>query len=168
MDGIPESARRHIEHAVAGIQNHPARVAELELIVAAGSQRLGRRDQEGAIPPENQIGPHGFALQDLRRPEDVAKIRGKRIHEVLPLPATPPTEEPAAEEAALAVQVAEEEPAAVEAAAADEAPAEEPVAEAEPTAEPQAASEAATETPAEPAAESKPKRRTLRKKKDES
>src|SRR2546429_9044755 len=32
------------------------------------------------------------ALQDLRRPEDVAKIRGKRISEVLPLPAPAPPE----------------------------------------------------------------------------
>jgi small subunit ribosomal protein S5 len=119
----------------------------------------------GTTNPINMAKATVAALQDLRRPEDVAKIRGKRIHEVLPLPATPPAGEPAAEEAALAVQVVQEEPAVVEEApAADETPAEEPVGEAESAAEPEATAEA----PAEPAAESKPKRRTLRKKKDES
>jgi translation initiation factor IF-2 len=112
------------------------------------------------------------ALQDLRRPEDVAKIRGKRIHEVLPLPATPPAEEEApVEEAALAVEVVEQQPAVIEEAPAEEAPAEEeppveePVAETE---EPVAETEPAAEAPAEPAAEEKPKRRGLRRKKDDS
>jgi small subunit ribosomal protein S5 len=128
----------------------------------------------GTTNPINMAKATVAALQDLRRPEDVAKIRGKRIHEVLPLPATPPADAAAPEEAAPAAEVVEaepappaetpvaEEPAAEETPVADETPAEEPVAEAEAPAE-------APEAPAEaPAAESKPKRRTLRRKKDDS
>jgi small subunit ribosomal protein S5 len=122
----------------------------------------------GTTNPINMAKATVAALQDLRRPEDVAKIRGKRIHEVLPLPKTPPAEEEApVEEAALAAAVVEAEPAVVEAEptaapeapVAEETPAEEPAAEAEP---------AAAEAPAEPAPEAKPKRRTLRRKKDDS
>jgi hypothetical protein len=113
------------------------------------------------------------ALQDLRRPEDVAKIRGKRISEVLPLPALVAEEEAAAplEEAALAVAVVEADPAVVEEAPVEEAPAaeapaeEEPAAEAEPAAEPEGAAEPAAE---EAPVEAKPKRRTLRRKKGDS
>jgi small subunit ribosomal protein S5 len=118
----------------------------------------------GTTNPINMAKATVAALQDLRRPEDVAKIRGKRIHEVLPLPATPPAEE---EPAAAAEKPAPEEPAA----AVEEAPAAEPVAEAEAEAEAEAPAEAEPQAPeqaAEPAAETKPKRRTLRKKKDES
>jgi small subunit ribosomal protein S5 len=129
----------------------------------------------GTTNPINMAKATVAALQDLRRPEDVAKIRGKRISEVLPLPATPPADqegETPLEEAALAAAVVEAEPAVVEEAPAEEALAEEeaPAAEAEPTAEPEAPSEpeAAAEAPAEPAAEEKPKRRTLRRKKADS
>jgi small subunit ribosomal protein S5 len=140
----------------------------------------------GTTNPINMAKATVAALQDLRRPEDVARIRGKRIHEVLPLRVKPPAEEePALEEAALAAAVVEAEPAAVEdtpaEASAQEAPAEEPAAEAasepaaEAPAEAQAPAEAeapaevepAAEAPAEPAAE-KPKRRGLRRKKDDS
>jgi small subunit ribosomal protein S5 len=138
----------------------------------------------GTTNPINMAKATVAALQDLRRPEDVAKIRGKRIHEVLPLPAAQPAAEKAEaqpEEAALAAAVIEKEPAAVEEAPAEqapaeeapavEAPAEEPAAEAaaepEPEAEPEPAAEAPAE-PAQPAAESKPKRRTLRRKKDDA
>jgi small subunit ribosomal protein S5 len=134
----------------------------------------------GTTNPINMAKATVAALQDLRRPEDVAKIRGKRIHEVLPLPATQaaeeeqaPGEEAPLEEAALAVEVVQAEPTVLEAepAAAEEAPvseaapaaetpAEEPAVEAEP--------EAAAEAPAEAEPESKPKRRTLRRKKDDS
>ena len=41
----------------------------------------------GTTNPINMAKATVAALQDLRRPEDVARIRGKRIHEVLPLPA---------------------------------------------------------------------------------
>jgi small subunit ribosomal protein S5 len=108
----------------------------------------------GTTNPINMAKATVAALQDLRRPEDVAKIRGKRIHEVLPLPATRPAEEEP--ETPPAAAVVEEEPAVVEEAPDQETPAEEPAAEAEP------------EQPAEPAGSEKPKRRTLRRKKDES
>jgi small subunit ribosomal protein S5 len=122
----------------------------------------------GTTNPINMAKATVAALQDLRRPEDVAKIRGKRIQEVLPLPAVPPaaeSDEAPVEEATVAAPVIEAEPEVVE-----ETPAEEPAAE-EPASE-----ELAPEAPAEPAAEAeqeaapaeKPKRRTLRRKKDDS
>jgi small subunit ribosomal protein S5 len=128
----------------------------------------------GTTNPINMAKATVAALQDLRRPEDVAKIRGKRISEVLPLPATPPAEEeqeaPPAE-AAPAAAVVEAEPAVIEEAPApvEEAPVEEaaPEAAAEAAAESAAETPAEAEPPAEPAAE-KPKRRGLRRKKDES
>jgi small subunit ribosomal protein S5 len=121
----------------------------------------------GTTNPINMAKATVAALQDLRRPEDVARIRGKTISEVLPLPAIVPTEEPEAaaavappvEEAAPATEVVEE-PAAVEEAPAEEAPAEKASAEETPAEEP------AAEAPAEP--EAKPKRRVLRRKKDDS
>ena len=112
----------------------------------------------GTTNPINMAKATVAALQDLRRPEDVAKIRGKRIHEVLPLPKTPAAEEEAPVEEA-AVEVVEE-PAVIEESVAEEAPAEDPVAEAD---EPAAEAPAEPEQPAE-----KPKRRTLRRKKDDS
>jgi small subunit ribosomal protein S5 len=125
----------------------------------------------GTTNPINMAKATVAALQDLRRPEDVAKIRGKRISEVLPLPAVVAEEEAAAplEEAALAVAVVEADPAVVEEAPAEEVPAEEapteePAAEAEPAAEPEAPAEPAAEAPVE----EKPKRRSLRRKKDDS
>jgi small subunit ribosomal protein S5 len=142
----------------------------------------------GTTNPINMAKATVAALKDLRRPEDVARIRGKRISEVLPLPRTPVVEEETeapVEEAALATAVVEEapavaeeapaeapvveeapaeEPAAAEVPVVEEAPAEEPVAEAEPD----AAAEPEAETPAEPAAPEKPKRRTLRRKKADS
>jgi small subunit ribosomal protein S5 len=123
----------------------------------------------GTTNPINMAKATVAALQDLRRPEDVAKIRGKRISEVLPLPAVAPTEEEPAEEAAPAV-VVEAEPAAVE---------ETPVVEEAPAVEsalvPSDEGEEVVDEPgrasaAEPptlAAEEKPKRR-LRRKKDDS
>jgi small subunit ribosomal protein S5 len=129
----------------------------------------------GTTNPINMAKATVAALQDLRRPEDVARIRGKRIHEVLPLPATPPAEEEPVseeaplEEAALAAAVVEAEPAVIEEPPAEEqAPAEEPAAEAEPEAEPAAETPAEAEQSAEPATEEKPKRRGLRRKKDDS
>jgi small subunit ribosomal protein S5 len=130
----------------------------------------------GTTNPINMAKATVAALQDLRRPEDVAKIRGKRISEVLPLPAVAAQEEAPAEEAApleeaaLVVEVVEEQPAAIEEAPAEESPAEEPPAE-EPVAEveePAAEPEPAAESPPEPAVEEKPKRRGLRRKKDDS
>ncbi len=82
----------------------------------------------GATNPINMAKATVVALQGLRRPEDVARIRGKRISEVLPPPAAPTGQE--AEEAALAVAVVAEEQAAL-AESETTAEAEEPTAEAE-------------------------------------
>jgi small subunit ribosomal protein S5 len=121
----------------------------------------------GTTNPINMAKATVAALQDLRRPEDVAKMRGKRISEVLPLPAFSADAEAApVEEAALAAQVVEETPEVVEEAppvegtVAAEAPVEEPVAAEIPAEEP-----AAEEKPAE---EAPKKRRSLRRKKDDS
>jgi len=132
----------------------------------------------GTTNPINMAKATVAALQDLRRPEEVAKIRGKRVTEVLPLPAVRAPEDGAEEapleEAALATAVTEEEPPAAEEAATEEEPAAEAApaeaeteTEAEPVAEPEPAAEAPAE-PEQPAAEAKPKRRSLRRKKDES
>ena len=117
----------------------------------------------GTTNPINMAKATVAALQDLRRPEDVARIRGKTISEVLPLPAIVPTEEPEAAAAAVAPPVEEAAPATEvveEPAAVEEAPAKEASAEETPAEEP------AAEAPAEP--EAKPKRRVLRRKKDDS
>jgi small subunit ribosomal protein S5 len=147
----------------------------------------------GTTNPINMAKATVVALQQLRRPEDVARIRGKQISEVLPLPrirtaaqeaaladavvAEPKVEEapkpkkrapakPKVEKApveqAPVEQAAAEEAAVEEAAVADEAAAEEPAAEEKP------AKVAIPPTPpAEEALASKPKRRGLRKKKDD-
>jgi small subunit ribosomal protein S5 len=121
----------------------------------------------GTTNPINMAKATIVALKELRRPEDVAKMRGKQISDVLPFVTAPKVQ---AEEAVAAVAVAVEEPAAVaepEMPAADEPPVTEarsaepePVVEEEPV--------AAEEAPPAPAAEEKPKRRSLRKKKDDS
>jgi small subunit ribosomal protein S5 len=134
----------------------------------------------GTTNPINMAKATVAALQDLRRPEDVAKIRGKRISEVLPLPAVAPQEEAPAEEAppeeaALATGVVQEQPGLIEEAPAEQLPAEEPPAEEPPAEEPPAEAEEPAAEPeppaealAEPAAEEKPKRRGLRRKKDDA
>jgi small subunit ribosomal protein S5 len=114
----------------------------------------------GTTNPINMAKATVAALQDLRRPEDVAKIRGKRISEVLPLPAIQPADETPIEESMLQTQVAEPKSSVVEEAPAEEASTEEPSAEAEAPAEEPAGAEAP--------AEGKPKRRGLRRKKDDS
>jgi len=130
----------------------------------------------GTTNPINMAKATIAALKELRRPEDVAKIRGKQINEVLPLSAIKLGEakeaaavaaaaatavpKPRAAKAAVEASVVEEP--VVEAAPAVEEPAvEEPVAE-----EPGAPAAVEPETPAEPVAEEKPKRRGIRKKKD--
>jgi small subunit ribosomal protein S5 len=129
----------------------------------------------GTTNPINMAKATVAALQDLRRPEDVAKIRGKRIHEVLPLPATEAASvdgeaddaRPDSSETSAAASAETVPTPAEETPVAEEAPVEEPAAEAEPVAEPEAPSEP-EEAPAEPAAETKPKRRSLRRKKDDA
>jgi small subunit ribosomal protein S5 len=118
----------------------------------------------GTTNPINMAKATVAALQDLRRPEDVAKIRGKRISEVLPfqvavaVEADEVTEAPVAEAAPVV-----EEASAVEEMPVDvEAPAEEAPAEEAPAAEPVAEAEAA------PAEEEHKKRLSLRRKKDDA
>jgi hypothetical protein len=118
----------------------------------------------GTTNPINMAKATVVALQDLRRPEDVAKMRGKRISEVLPLPAIPVQDETPPDESMLGTQ----QVIAPGQDAVEDTLAEEPVAEETPVEE--AAAEPATEAEpaAEPAAEEKPKRRGLRRKKDDS
>src|SRR4051812_29699370 len=63
----------------------------------------------GTTNPINMAKATVAALKDLRRPEDVAQIRGKQISEVLPLPARR-AQEPEVEEAAAAVAAVVETP----------------------------------------------------------
>jgi small subunit ribosomal protein S5 len=143
----------------------------------------------GTTNPINMAKATVVALQQLRRPEDVARIRGKQISEVLPLPRirTAAQEAALAEAAAVEPKVVEEAPKPkkraaakpkVEQAPVEEAPVEEAVVEApvvedapaaeEPQAEEKPAKVAIPPTPpAEEALASKPKRRGLRKKKDD-
>jgi small subunit ribosomal protein S5 len=93
----------------------------------------------GTTNPINMAKATVVALKELRRPEDVARIRGKQVSEVLPLPARRPAEEPQVDEAPAAVAVVSETPEA-------------PVAEPEPV----------------PVAEEKPKRTRKKKEETES
>jgi small subunit ribosomal protein S5 len=81
----------------------------------------------GTTNPINMLKATVNGLQSLRRPEDVAKIRGKTITDVLPLK----VEAPAGAEAETAAPAAAAEPAAAEPAAAEPAT-EEPVVEEQP------------------------------------
>ena len=127
----------------------------------------------GTTNPINMAKATVVALKELRRPEDVARIRGKQISEVLPFKTVKPTIEEPLQQAVAAVVVEEPAPVAepepqAETLAADESPVTE-ARSAEPAPEPAAdEAPAAEEAPAAPVAEEKPKRRSLRKKKDES
>jgi small subunit ribosomal protein S5 len=130
----------------------------------------------GTTNPINMAKATMAALHELRRPEDVARIRGKQISEVLPLPAIKTQQqldqaaaavvaaaaatgvvvvEPAAEEApAKPKRAAKPKAAVVEEKPAEEKPAEEKPAEAESVVEPAAeAVEPVVEDVVEPAAE---------------
>jgi small subunit ribosomal protein S5 len=74
----------------------------------------------GTTNPINMAKATVNGLRNLRRPEDVARMRGKTIAEVLPYKPAPPEEEVPVEEAA-----PEAEPVAVAEAPADEAAPEE-------------------------------------------
>jgi len=137
----------------------------------------------GTTNPINMAKATVVALQQLRRPEDVARIRGKQISEVLPLPRirTAAQEAALADAAAIEPKVVEEAPKPkkraaakpkVEQAPVETAPVEEAVVEDAPAEEPQAEEAPAKVAipptpPAEEALASKPKRRGLRKKKDD-
>ena len=125
----------------------------------------------GTTNPINMAKATVAALKELRRLEDVAKMRGKQIHEVLPISdiALAEARQVIADDLLAAVAV----PKAVVAepvAPAEEKPkrqkkvAEVPAPEPEPTPEAVAAPEPASE----PVAAEKPKRRGLRRKKDDS
>jgi len=89
----------------------------------------------GTTNPINMAKATVVALKELRRPEDVARIRGKQISEVLPLPSIKPNaglEEAAAAVALIAEHPAALEPAGVEPAAVEPAPVEPTPAEDEP------------------------------------
>ncbi len=129
----------------------------------------------GTTNPINMAKATVAALHELRRPEDVAKIRGKRITEVLPPSATAeavapeetPETLPEPEEAAAAVETLAEEPVAEEPVEAEALPAQEPEAP-EPEAvasEPEVPAEAPEAAAPEASAEEHPKRRSLRRKK---
>jgi small subunit ribosomal protein S5 len=143
----------------------------------------------GTTNPINMAKATVVALKELRRPEDVARIRGKQISEVLPLPSIKPNaglEEAAAAVALIAEHAAPLEPAAVEPAAVEPTPAEDepkpkkraaakpkaepeiPVVEEAPAADEAPVAEPVQEAAAEPVSEpeAKPKRRLGRKKKD--
>jgi small subunit ribosomal protein S5 len=118
----------------------------------------------GTPNPTNTLKATVDGLKKLRRPEDVARIRGKAVHEILfprkrvpqegdrdGLPSVPPDESP--EERRDSSEAGLVPPA--EAPVTAEAVAEEPPVTEAPPAE-------------EPPAEEKPKRRTRRKKADES
>jgi small subunit ribosomal protein S5 len=135
----------------------------------------------GTTNPINMAKATVVALKDLRRPEDVAKIRGKQISEVLPLLGAAPVEEAAVDGSDLVEDRVAEAPADEAAdvaepvepvAAVAEAPADEPAAVAEPVEPVEAATDAAelvepVAAVAEAPAGEKPKRR-LRRKKSES
>jgi small subunit ribosomal protein S5 len=129
----------------------------------------------GTTNPINMAKATVVALRSLRRPEDVARIRGKQISEVLPLPkiGKPTPEEKAA--AAAAAPPVKEQPKPRKPATAKPKAAAKPKAEAVEVAPPVEEVPAApvVEEPAaaaEPVAEEKPKpkrRVGLRKKKDD-
>jgi small subunit ribosomal protein S5 len=120
----------------------------------------------GTTNPINMAKATIAALKELRRPEDVARIRGKQIHEVLPLSEIKLGEAKEAREAAAVVAAAAPAPVVEKTVVVEEpvveAPVETPVVE-EPVAE------APAEEPEAPAVveeKEKPKRRSIRKKKD--
>jgi small subunit ribosomal protein S5 len=125
----------------------------------------------GTTNPINMAKATVNALQSLRRPEEVARARGKSISEVLPWrpPEVDGEPETVVEESAATAAA----PEAVAAPAETEVEAEAEIAQPEAAAEPQAESAPEPEAPAaeapaaEPPADEAPKRR-LRRKKDES
>jgi small subunit ribosomal protein S5 len=102
----------------------------------------------GTTNPINMAKATVVALKELRRPEDVARIRGKQISEVLPLPSI--KKQGQLEETAAAVVAIADLAPPIEGAPVEETPVE----------------EAPVESPPAEAAAPKPKRRLGRKKKD--
>jgi len=122
----------------------------------------------GTTNPINMAKATIAALKELRRPEDVARIRGKQISEVLPLPSL---KKIAADAVAAAVAPATRPaPVEVEPSPNEPTPAPADVVDHETPAQAEAGPSAEPEAPREPdaSAPEKPKRRSPRKKKDES
>jgi small subunit ribosomal protein S5 len=124
----------------------------------------------GTTNPINMAKATMAALHELRRPEDVAKIRGKQISEVLPLPSVKTKQQ--LDQAAAAVVAAAAAPGIVGVPKDEPAPAEaEPAAEETPVAEeaapkPKRAAKPKAEEAApaaEPAAEKKSVAKRLKK-----
>jgi small subunit ribosomal protein S5 len=126
----------------------------------------------GTTNPINMAKATVVALRELRRPEDVARIRGKQISEVLPLPKIPKLT--AEEKAAAAAAAPPVEPKPKKRAPAKPKATAKPKAEAAPVVVEEVVPvvEEAPAPPADPVAKEKekekPKRRVgLRKKKDD-
>jgi small subunit ribosomal protein S5 len=112
----------------------------------------------GTTNPINMAKATVVALKELRRPEDVARIRGKQISEVLPLPSIKKQgelEEAAAAVVAIADLAPPVEEAPVELAPVEEAPVEEAPVEVAPPAEAEAP-KPKKRAPAKPKAEPTP------------
>ena len=116
----------------------------------------------GTTNPINMAKATMAALHELRRPEDVARIRGKQISEVLPLPSIKTKQQldqaaaaVVAAAAATGVVVVEAADPAAEVAVAEEAPAK-PKRAAKPKAAPVEETPAEDESPAEPVSEAVP------------
>jgi small subunit ribosomal protein S5 len=127
----------------------------------------------GTTNPINMAKATVVALRELRRPEDVAKIRGKQVSEVLPLPVdraetTEPEEAVAAVTAVVEERSDESATALADSAATEDAP----VAEAEPAdvspSTEQSASDQVSQPNAAVEAPDQTKKRRLRKKKDDA
>jgi small subunit ribosomal protein S5 len=110
----------------------------------------------GTTNPINMLRATVNGLQNLRRPEDVARTRGLRISQVLP-PSRKEEEPTEAEAEASEPAATVPEPPVDEAPAAEEAP--EPAAEAEPVVETAAEEVAAPSADEAEAAEKKPRSR---------
>jgi small subunit ribosomal protein S5 len=128
----------------------------------------------GTTNPINMAKATMAALHELRRPEDVARIRGKQISEVLPLPSIKTKQQ--LDQAAAAVVAAaaatgvvvvpkdEPAPAAEEPAAEAAVPVVEEAPVAEEAPKPKRAAKPKAEVPAaEPAAEAKPEKKSVAK-----
>jgi small subunit ribosomal protein S5 len=127
----------------------------------------------GTTNPINMAKATVVALRELRRPEDVAKIRGKQVSEVLPLPVdraetTEPEEAVAAVTAVVEERSDEPATALADSAATEDAPvAEGEPADVSPSTE-QSASDQVSQPNAAVEAPDQTKKRRLRKKKDDA